>query len=219
MSRTSFLQAPTWSLNLAAADAICNAAIAAVETLANPRPVCVTVLDSHGGLLVQKRMDGCPDGAYVRFSYAKARTCIHLQTSSRQMRLKYTGPSADGTWADPQRFTQASTMATIVSGELIPVAGGVLIHGHMNSADNNKNETTTTTNPIGTNASTTTSITTVVGAVGVSGAAADEDEYLAIQGVIQGLATATTASDNNSNLTITTVPPDHCCTTLKDKEN
>ena len=109
LTRT-FLQPPSWSLNLAAADAICNAAISAVENLANPRPVCVTILDGHGGLLVQKRMDGCPDGAYVKFSYAKARTCIHLQTSSRQMRTKYTGPPA----TDPPKFTQASSMVTIL---------------------------------------------------------------------------------------------------------
>ncbi|KAL7572812.1 hypothetical protein ACA910_014669 [Epithemia clementina (nom. ined.)] len=192
---STFLQAPSFSLNLVAADAISNAAIAAVETLADPRPVCVTVLDSHGGLLVQKRMDGCPDGAYVRFSYAKARTCIHLQTSSRQMRLKYTGPASDGTLADPAKFTQAATMATIVPGELIPVAGGVLIQ----CQDDDTTDSGATSSCI------------TIGAVGVSGAAADEDEYLAIQGVVQGLV----KNGNLGDTKITTVPPEHCCTTLK----
>ncbi len=81
----------------------------------------VTVLDSAGGVLVQKRMDGCPDGAYVKFSYAKARTCIHLQTSSRTFREKYTGGG------EAPKFTQAAAMVTLMKDELVPVAGGVLI--------------------------------------------------------------------------------------------
>jgi uncharacterized protein GlcG (DUF336 family) len=117
---TAFLQQVV-SLNLAAADAICDGAISAVSTLQTFQPVCVTVLDAAGGILVQKRMDGCPDGAYRKFSYAKARTCIHLQTSSRVFRTKYT---AGG---EPAKFTQAASMVSIMEGELIPVAGGILI--------------------------------------------------------------------------------------------
>jgi uncharacterized protein GlcG (DUF336 family) len=121
MSKDSFFLQQTVSLNLAAADAICDGAISAVSTLETFKPVCVTVLDGAGGILVQKRMDGCPDGAYCKFSYAKARTCIHLQTSSRVFRTKYTG---DG---ETPKFTQAASMVSIMEGELIPVAGGILI--------------------------------------------------------------------------------------------
>ena len=83
----------------------------------------MTVLDSKGGILVQKRMDGCPDGAYMKFSYAKARTCIYLQCSSHTFREKYTGGG------EAPKFTQAASMVTLLEGELVPVAGGVPIKG------------------------------------------------------------------------------------------
>lgn len=160
----------SYSLNLGAADAIANAAIKAVADLKTHKPMCVTVLDGTGGVIVQKRMDGCPDGAYVKFSYAKARSCIHLQTSSREFREKYTGAG------EAPKVAQAGAMVSVMEGELIPVAGGVLIKsndGH------------------------------TVGAVGVSGAAADEDEYLAWMGV-QALKAG-----------LSTVPEKHSCKTLK----
>lgn len=166
------------SLTLSAADAIANASIAAVADLATRKPMCVTVLDSAGGILVQKRMDGCPDGAYVKISYAKARTCIHLRTSSRAFREKYTGSG------EVAKFTQAAGMVSIMEGELVPVSGGVLIRS-TSSADG--------------------STTVVVGAIGVSGAAADEDEYLAWKGV-----RAMTSKGG-----LSTVPVNHCCKTLK----
>ena len=109
------------SLSLKAADAIANAAIQAVSDLKTHKPMVVTVLDAAGGVLVQKRMDGCPDGAYQKFSYAKARTCIHLQASSRTFREKYTSGG------DAPKFTQAASMVSVMNGELIPVAGGVLV--------------------------------------------------------------------------------------------
>mmetsp|Transcript_4881 Transcript_4881/g.10767 ORF Transcript_4881/g.10767 Transcript_4881/m.10767 type:complete len:175 (-) Transcript_4881:167-691(-) len=161
------------SLTLSAADAIANASIAAVSDLATHKPMCVTVLDSAGGILVQKRMDGCPDGAYVKISYAKARTCIHLRTSSRTFREKYTGSG------EAAKFTQAASMVSIMEGELVPVAGGVLVR----SADG-----------------------CAVGAIGVSGAAADEDEYLAWKGV---------GAMTSKGFRLSTVPEDHCCKTLK----
>lgn len=160
---------PSYSLNLSAADKMANAAIQAVADLKTHKPMCVTVLDGAGGVLVQKRMDGCPDGAYRQFSFAKARTCIHLQTSSRVFREKYTGSG------EAPKFTQAASMVSVMGGELVPVAGGVLIK----SGDGS-----------------------IVGAIGVSGAAADEDEYLAWKGV-QALAG------------LSTVPEKHCCKTLK----
>ena len=109
------------SLSLSAADTIANASIDAVSNLKKHKPMVVTVLDAAGGVLVQKRMDGCPDGAYNKFSYAKARTCIHLQTSSRTFREKYTSGG------EPPKFTQAASMVSVMERELIPVAGGVLV--------------------------------------------------------------------------------------------
>ena len=71
-------------------------------------------------------------------------------------------------------------MVSVMHGELIPVAGGILVRSAVDGA--------------------------VVGAVGVSGAAADEDEYLAIEGV-------RVACNGDSSLLITE-PPQHRCTTL-----
>mmetsp|Transcript_22622 Transcript_22622/g.56037 ORF Transcript_22622/g.56037 Transcript_22622/m.56037 type:complete len:173 (+) Transcript_22622:1061-1579(+) len=163
----------SYSLNLAAADAMANAAIEAVADLEVYKPMAVTVLDSAGGVLVQKRMDGCPDGAYVKFSYAKARTCIHLQTSSRTFREKYTGGG------EAPKFTQAAAMVTLMKDELVPVAGGVLIKAEDGS---------------------------IVGSIGVSGAAAAEDEYLAWKGV---------QAINDAGF-FSTIPATHSCTTLKE---
>jgi len=67
--------------------------------------------------------------------------------------------------------------------DLIPVAGGVLIKNALDGS--------------------------VVGAVGVSGAAADEDEYIALEGVRVG----TSKMDMDIDL-LETVPAAHCCTTL-----
>mmetsp|Transcript_13386 Transcript_13386/g.19716 ORF Transcript_13386/g.19716 Transcript_13386/m.19716 type:complete len:185 (+) Transcript_13386:364-918(+) len=50
------MRTPQKVLTLKAADAIANHAIDAVKTLINPTPVVVTVLDSSGSVLVQKRM-------------------------------------------------------------------------------------------------------------------------------------------------------------------
>ena len=69
-------------------------------------------------------------------------------------------------------------MVTVMKDELVPVAGGVLIKAQDGS---------------------------IVGSCGVSGAAADEDEYLAWKGV------QAVASIGN----LATVPENHCCTTLK----
>jgi len=174
---SSSLLTTSTSLNLAAADTIANGAIRAAQQdlKGGCKPVTVTVLDAHGSILVQKRMDNCPDGAYRKFSFAKARTCIHLQSSSRSMRQKYTGGTADSA-----KFTQAASMVSVMEGELIPVAGGVLIQ----DADGN-----------------------TVGSVGVSGAAADEDEYCALAGV--------QALEQEHGETFQTVPPEHSCTTLQ----
>ena len=40
----------------------------------NFAPCTITILDSNGDILVQKRMDGCPSKGIPEFSYAKAYT-------------------------------------------------------------------------------------------------------------------------------------------------
>ena len=174
----------TTTLTLSTADAIANAAISsASNNLREPAFIAVTVLDASGSILVQKRMDNCPaSGAYTSFSYSKAKTCIHLGYCSRAFREKYTHSS------DPSKFTQASSMVNVMNGELIPVAGGVLVRSTLDGS--------------------------VVGAVGVSGAAADEDEYLAIEGV--RVACNSLSDSDDSSLLITTDPSTHLCTTLKE---
>ncbi len=48
---------------------------------------------------------------------------------------------------------------------------------------------------------------TIIGAVGVSGASGDEDEYCGIRGIIE------------SDFEITTVPEKHSCSTVKDTKD
>ena len=115
---------------------------------------------------------GCPAGAYLKFSEIKARTCISLKSSSRSFREKYTASN------EAPKFTQAGASVVVTEGNLIPVAGGVLV------SDQDGNS---------------------IGAVGVSGAAADEDEYLAWVGVQR--------TTELKNICITT-PLNHSCTTL-----
>jgi len=74
------------------------------------------------------------------------------------------------------KFGQMLGMVSISQGKMAPFPGGILLQlgDHL------------------------------VGAVGVSGAAGDEDEYCAIRGVLE------------ANLGLTTVPAQHSCSTVKD---
>ena len=74
------------------------------------------------------------------------------------------------------KFCQMTTMVAISQGEMAPFPGGILLK--LNDH--------------------------IIGAVGVSGAAGDEDEYCAIRGVVE------------SGLGLTTVPETHSCSTVKD---
>ena len=74
-------------------------------------------------------------------------------------------------------FSQLISMVNITGGKMVPSAGGVLI-----MSDSGK----------------------VLGAVGVSGASADEDEYCAWDGI------------KKSNISVNTVPVDHQCKTKTD---
>ena len=75
------------------------------------------------------------------------------------------------------KFCQMTSMVAISGNQMAPFPGGIL---HKVSND-------------------------VIGAVGVSGASGDVDEYCAIRGVVE------------SGLGITTVPENHSCTTVKDE--
>ena len=108
----------------------------------------------------------------MKFSEIKARTCISLQSSSRTFRNKYTSDHEQA-----GKFTQASASVVVTGGNLIPVAGGVLVLDEQGE---------------------------VLGAVGVSGAAADEDEYLSLMGVKRTLGLEGCI----------TSPMEHSCTTL-----
>ena len=70
-----------------------------------------------------------------------------------------------------------NSMVNISGGKMAPFPGGVLVKSEENE---------------------------IVGAVGVSGAAGDEDEYCAIMGVME------------SGYSLRTVPEKHSCSTIKD---
>ena len=116
-------------------------------------PVVVQILDAAGHVIVAKRMDGCSVVGAPDFAYAKAYACLVNKDSSRAFREKYTAGTFDQTL--PGKFGQMIAMVTLSNGQMAPFPGGILLtyNGH------------------------------IVGAVGVSGAAGDEDEYCAIRGV------------------------------------
>lgn len=126
-------------------------------------------------------MDNCEGGAYLKFSEIKARTCVLLQNSSRGFREKYTS-----NYEDSAKNTQAKAMVTVTEGNLLPVAGGVLVREKESGL--------------------------ILGSIGVSGAAADEDEYLAWVAVKR---TFDMLEGDFSN--VVTVPEQHQCSTLKNE--
>ena len=79
---------------------------------------------------------------------------------------------------EPGKYCQMTSMVAITDGNMAPFPGGVLLK----SADGK-----------------------IVGAVGVSGASGDEDEYCALRGAIE------------SELGLVTVPDRPSCSTIKDK--
>ena len=76
-------------------------------------------------------------------------------------------------------YCMAMSMVNITGGKMAPFPGGVLMKARGSG--------------------------NILGAVGVSGATGDEDEYCAMRGIIE-------ASNQ-----IETMPAQHSCTTLKDK--
>lgn len=136
------------------------------------KPISVSVVDASSEIIVQKRMTGCPSGAFPKFALAKAVTASSLLMPSRSFSAKYATDQ-------PAKMFQGIAMVGIADGNLAPFPGGIVIR------DKVTNE--------------------VLGAVGVSGAAGDEDEFCALAGVHESSIAAFT----------TTEPSDHSCKTHK----
>lgn len=139
-------------LTLAAADEMTSVALN--EAAARGfNPVSVCVLDPAGRVLVSKTMVACPTLA-PELAKAKARTCVGFHVSSRFFKDNYI--SADG---GGPKMPQALAMGIVGASAGLPIAsfpGGVLCRDTATGA--------------------------VVGAIGVSGASADEDEHCAVVG-------------------------------------
>ena len=213
----------TKSLSLNVADEIASLAIKACKTH-QFNPVSVVVMDPNGNEIVSKRMDGCPPSELFMLiihimrrkftclpsmkkinhqssnfsfssdefsfnvilqapypnsiSHAKATTCISTKSSSRAYGNKYL-KGADGSEVGPSTFVRVINQIIIAGGDMAAFQGGILVK------------------EAGTGE--------IVGAVGVSGAAGDEDEYCALEGVKQS-----SMAD-----VLRTEPESHSCTTLK----
>ena len=116
------------------------------------KDISVVVVDASGRTIVSKTMIGCAR-LPPELAAAKARLCVGMHSSSRALRDKYTGEDGKGA-----KTPQLLAMTVVGTGSGQPLAafpGGVLCR------DSAKN---------------------VIGAIGVSGAAADEDEHCAITG-------------------------------------
>jgi len=142
------------------------------------KPITVTIVDPAGNIIVVQRMDGCAPGAFPEYSLAKARAAVYLLMPSRDFRDRYT-PVGTSKPQDFSKLSQLFAMVEISGSQIAPFPGGVLLR--------DKNGT-------------------VVGAIGVSGSAGDEDEYCALQGV-----------KAVSALQLTSEPAQHSCATVKDR--
>ena len=128
-------------------------------------PVSVCVLDAAGRMIVHKTMIGCGNLS-PEFAKAKATVCVGLLCSSRELRDKY--QNSDGIGPKMPQLLGMGTAAAAVHMPIAAFPGGVLCR------DANRN---------------------VVGAIGVSGAASDEDEHCAITAATSvGLVTEPAAS-------------------------
>eukprot|EP00550_Attheya_septentrionalis_P007355 CAMPEP_0198295120 /NCGR_PEP_ID=MMETSP1449-20131203/25965_1 /TAXON_ID=420275 /ORGANISM="Attheya septentrionalis, Strain CCMP2084" /LENGTH=178 /DNA_ID=CAMNT_0043995315 /DNA_START=56 /DNA_END=592 /DNA_ORIENTATION=+ len=167
------------TLSLRAADEIATLAIEACE-LNKFNPISICVMDPAGHPIVTKRMDGCPAMAYPAISLAKANTCVSVKSSSRAYGAKYLKPSESGEKVGPETFARVLNQITTLGGKAAAFQGGILL---MDKTDSQ-----------------------IVGSVGVSGAAGDEDEYCALRGVW----------DCSIANELTTSPSEHSCKTVKD---
>lgn len=144
----------TASISLDAANNIANAAIQTAKQK-KFNPITVTVVDPAGEIITMQRMDHCASGAYPKYSYAKAFTAVSHNISSRAFRDKYI-PATSTDSPDYRKLTQLLNMSSINEGKLATFPGGIVLRSKEDGI--------------------------VIGAVGVSGASGDEDEYCAMEG-------------------------------------
>jgi len=168
----------TKNLSLSAADEISSLVIEVCKRNAF-KPISVCVMDTSGHAIVTKRMDNCPPTAYPKISFAKANTCVSTKASSRAYGNKYL-KGKNGESVGPEVFVRVLNQITTLDGTMAAFQGGVLVR------DKSSGE--------------------VVGSVGVSGAAGDEDEYCALRGVMEC----------SIGKQLLTEPEQHSCKTMKD---
>ena len=139
----------TKRLTLAIADEMASLAVAAAKSN-EFAPITVTVMDPHGSEIVSKRVDGCPPMAYSKLAVAKANTCVAVQMSTRAYGNKYLKGSDGISPSTSDVYVRGLNQIVSVDSGLVAFPGGVVIR----DAEGD-----------------------IVGSVGVSGAAGDEDEY------------------------------------------
>ena len=130
------------NLTLATANTIIDAALAKGREL-GLKPLCVAVLDRGGHLIALQREDGASN-LRPQIAMAKASGALGLGVSSR----------AIGEMA-VERPTFVASLASLTGSEIIPAAGGLLIHGENG----------------------------LIGAVGITGDTSDNDEACAAAGI------------------------------------
>jgi uncharacterized protein GlcG (DUF336 family) len=167
----------TKSLDLALADEIASLAILTCGRNAF-NPVAVCVMDPAGNEIVTKRMDGCPAIAYPAISRAKANTCVAVKMSSRKYGDKYL-KDKEGNPSASDAFPRVLNQISTMHGQMAAFQGGVLIRDGEGD---------------------------IVGSIGISGAAGDEDEYCGLKGV-------ELCSLGHS---LITEPAEHSCKTVKE---
>ena len=162
----------TRTLTLEAADEISNKIIDCCRKN-QFNPLTITIVDASSNIILQKRMDGCPSGAFDKFSQAKATAAASLMIPSRNFSKKY---AVD----DHSKMLQGISMVGLTNNTIAPFPGGIVLR------DIETND--------------------VLGAVGCSGAAGDEDEYCALIGVQKSSFASKIVTD----------PVNHSCTTYKE---
>jgi len=95
--------------------------------------------------------------AYPKISHAKANTCVAVKSSSRAYGLKYLIGKDGVSPVGAEVFARVLNQISITGGNMAAFQGGVLIREKGSGI--------------------------IVGSVGVSGAAGDEDEFCALSGV------------------------------------
>jgi uncharacterized protein GlcG (DUF336 family) len=189
VSRVSSAFRSQRSITVEMADELASRVLAvACTAFATKKNVSVSVLDVAGEVLVQKRMDSCPP-AFLALAQAKANTCIQLGMSSREYGGKYLS-----TTATPDTYIRlVNQLVAMKDRSVAAFPGGVLICKKQHNVAAMPGVLPPPPLPV-----------VVLGALGVSGAAGDEDEYCAIAAIEQCSFQDRVSSE----------PATHSCSTL-----